>query len=156
MRQYLRLGILLILVADLTGCGEEERPKQTIEQLEKYAWFYDGWTNQDKNTNHITRVHLYYRDGGIYVHMWGRCGGGECDWGEAPVTMNEDGKTLNVVWALSYVVRRQQIQQLPDGSLEVTTHSEFSGTKRSPRTLVDRYERGMRYNWGAVAKKYFK
>ena len=80
MRQYLRLGILLILVADLTGCGEEERPKQTIEQLEKYAWFYDGWTNQDKNTNHITRVHLYYRDGGIYVHMWGRpdSGNGKC------------------------------------------------------------------------------
>ena len=154
-RYHPRLCLLVLSLATLFGC-EQETPKLTSEQLARFEWYQDGWTNQDRNTNHITRVHIYQVRDELRAHVWGRCSNMQCDWGEEKISLGADRETLKIIWKRSWKTSTQHLVRRPDGLLQITTHTQFRDAVRRDRKLVDRFERGMHYDWGPVAKEYFK
>jgi hypothetical protein len=142
------------MLTGLSGCVNPQ-PTMTAEQLTRYAWFLGGWSNRDRDTHHMTRVHLYRAETGLQARIWGRCAGKQCDWGAVPVEPGSDAETLTLVWRLSYVIRTQTLYRMGE-SLVVSTHSRFLDGVRQDRTLVDHFDRGMDRDWGPVVRKVFK
>jgi hypothetical protein len=123
--------------------------KLTPEQLKRYEWLQSGWQNIDRNTKSITRIHIYQVKNELHTHIWGRCSNKQCDWGKENIFLDEDGKTIMIVWDRSYIKRTQILRRIND-RLEVTTHSQFKDTVRSPRTSKALFEKKFDYDWGPV------
>jgi hypothetical protein len=48
------------------------------------------WVNVDGNTNSITRLEVSGEADGWVIHVWGKCGPPDCDWGAVPLHMAID------------------------------------------------------------------
>jgi hypothetical protein len=98
----MRLLFLLILSSISYGQGitytlttpipkEESIPQhQDLDTFVSYA--VGEWVNVDPDTQSNTRFVISNQDG-LKVHGYGKCGNGECDWGE--VTLNKIATTTS-------------------------------------------------------------
>jgi len=99
--------------------------------------FAGVWVNEDAQTRSITRIELRRRWPGTEIRMWGKCHPVDCDWGSrysyelSDVARGE----MKVAWKPAFAVRTQDLKLLPDGRLEVVTHTQF--TDRSGRRPYD-------------------
>jgi hypothetical protein len=90
------------------------------------------WANEDVRTGSITRVEIRSRWPGIEVKMWGRCQPTDCDWG-SPSSYDRSAAAsgqMNLVWRPRFAVKNQDLKLLPDGRLEIVTHTHFTDNSR--------------------------
>jgi len=90
------------------------------------------WANENERTSGITRVEIRSRWPGIEVKMWGRCHPTDCDWG-SPYSNDRSGVAsgqMSLVWRPGFALKNQELKLLPDGRLEIVTHTHFTDNSR--------------------------
>jgi hypothetical protein len=90
------------------------------------------WANENERTSGITRVEIRSRWPGIEVKMWGRCQPTDCDWG-SPYSYDRSAVArgeMSLVWRPGFAVKNQELKRLPDGRLEIVTHTHFTDNSR--------------------------
>lgn len=70
--------------------------------------FTGNWKNSDPNTRGITRISIFPRNGGLYIHAWGKCHPRDCDWGE--VRVRRSGNSLTAEWHQGFADREMIIR----------------------------------------------
>lgn len=139
--------LTVAVVTIVSGCSGPKTPSIQTKVSGAPA-FVGEWCNTDFRTGGITRVHIQPDANTLKVHMWGRCHPTECDWGEATATIHNSGQLLSVEWEQSFVVRTQTLQLMPDGTLEVITHSHYiDNSGRPDRDSSEYYEKGLLHDW---------
>ena len=95
--------------------------------------FVGLWTNENPDTDGITRVEIDRRLNTLSVHMWGKCHPADCDWGtqQTDVSDSDDG-VLFITWTPGFSLTSQQVTALPDGRLRVVGHTRFTDNSGRP------------------------
>ncbi|HTQ22055.1 hypothetical protein [Mycobacterium sp.] len=86
----------------------------------------DMWQNVDPKTRGIVQIDIAEVPDGLTIHPWGACLPTPCDWGTQLVHVPRGAATWDVRWSPSFAVEDQHYTRLPDGRLNVTTHTHFT------------------------------
>ena len=70
------------------GTNQPSAP-QPSESKHTTQAFIGSWRNVDANTGRVTRVEIRSEPSALFAHLWGRCGSGECNWGETQADVSE-------------------------------------------------------------------
>ena len=135
----------------LPGLGEA--PQMPWEESKIYIpfmsspnpWdvFLGNWANEDPDTRGITRAQFAVVGDELTVHMWGRCGTTECDWGveTTPLADADDG-ALSIVWEWDFAIESQNIT-VSGGRLVVGAFTHFiDGSGREDQYNIWMFIRG--------------
>jgi hypothetical protein len=131
MRKYSYASLMLYLLTALlfASCTTTQLLKSQAEAIS------GSWINEDSAPRSLTRAEISMRGDVIEVHLWGACTPTDCDWGVESSKVSDTGdEILGLTWDQDFVVRRQTITLLPDGRLEVMTHSVYNDGRASKAT----------------------
>jgi hypothetical protein len=107
--------------------------------------FVGLWVNENSDTHGITQVLIALAGpGAIELRVWGRCHPRDCDWGKPEnVDLTRAGAgAFDVVWHPRFAVKSQRLDVLPDGRLQVVTHTHFTDrSKRADYTATEFFKR---------------
>ena len=108
-------------------------PPNSPPPAAKVDQFVGRWVNQNRNTDGITRVEIQRRLNTLSVHMWGKCHPTDCDWGTTTTDVSDsDDGILSITWLQSFKEEAQEISTLPDGRIQVVSHSHFIDNSGRP------------------------
>lgn len=102
--------------------------------------FGGRWQNEDPATSGITRIEIDSKWPIVQIKAWGKCRPVDCEWG-MPESYNNSfvaSGELRATWRTNFSHRMQHMTLLPDGRMQVETHTHF--TDNSGRADYDRTE----------------
>jgi len=134
------MGLVFVTFAGL-GMGMVDAVSNLIAPGRTSVGKFAGvWANEDAQTRNITRVEIRQRWPGTEIKVWGKCHPADCDWGRPySYELSAVGSgEMRATWKPGFAVKTQELKLLPDGRLEVVTHTQF--TDRSGRRPYDSKE----------------
>ncbi len=90
------------------------------------------WKNENPATSGITRIEIESKWPVVRIKTWGKCHPVDCEWG-MPESYNNSfvaNGELRVTWRTGFAHRMQNLTLLPDGRMQVETHTHFTDNSR--------------------------
>lgn len=94
--------------------------------------FGGKWKNENPAASGITRIEIESKWPIVQINAWGKCHPVDCEWGRPESYNNsfvEQGE-LHLTWRTGFARRQQHMKMLPDGRLQVETHTQFTDNSR--------------------------
>ena len=130
----LAIGIVFTVIgAKGTGVDVWNVARDVTSPTRSHVGPFGGqWVNENPAASGITRIDIASKWPVVQIKAWGKCHPVDCDWG-APETYDNSfiaRGELYVTWRTNFADRRQRMTVLPDGRLQVETHTHFTDLSR--------------------------
>ena len=128
------IGIMFIVIGGKdVGIPAWEAARAVLAASDSHVGQFGGrWRNMDPAASGITRIEIESKWPVVQIKAWRKCHPVDCEWG-MPESYNNSfvsAGDLRATWRTNFAHHMQRMTLLPDGRMQVETHTHFTDSSR--------------------------